>query len=500
MVILALLVVVAVVVANNIIKTKIEHALQNDLPKTIRVEYDDLSVSFINGSIYFDQPFLQVHNLNDTLVASVKLDGVGLSGISFWDIIFKKKYSIEKLRIQKPEIVYQKHLKDTSRSKKDGKVFLGKQLSIKELILEEAAISVYNHDSVYAFGRNLNFELSHVKFDSLNRSQFMPFSYDRVQATGDSCFIKVNKYDNLKIGNFTIDQGDLTFNNVNYYTRYSKKELTKMLRKQRDHYELTVENLKIDNFALRENDSVLNASSSLLSLNTPHVEIYRNKMLPEDMEIKYLYSHSLRELPFQLQLDSLQINNAYLKYIENVHPETRPGYIDFSDLKVSGRNFSNIPGTDTEVNLNIHGLFMKETPIAVDWKFDVLDVKDAFVFKAKVGRLSGKSMEPLTKPNMKVQVKGIANKTYFTINGNNEASHIDLKINYEDVKIELLDKKAEDKKGFLSAILNIFVSKDSKKKGEQYCEETGGETRIKNKSVFNLIWISIKSALKKCLL
>ena len=142
---------------------------------------------------------------------------------------------------------------------------------------------------------------------------------------------------------------------------------------------------------------------------------------------------------------------------------------------------------------------MDSTPFTTDWSFDVNNTNDTFLFKADVGSLPAEDINSFTVPNLKVQLEGEANKIYFTIDGNNTASQVDLKINYDKFKINVLNKKGDKKNGFLSAIANIFISKDSDKSEGDFREGSGEVKRDKTKSFFNYLWLNAEKGLKSSL-
>jgi hypothetical protein len=66
--------------------------------------------------------------------------------------------------------------------------------------------------------------------------------------------------------------------------------------------------------------------------------------------------------------------------------------------------------------------------------------------------------------------------------------------------VTVLQKDGEKKNKFLSAVTDLFISKDSAKNGENYREGIADATRDQTKSVFNFLWISVKNALVKAML
>src|SRR5690606_22311625 len=100
------------------------------------------------------------------------------------------------------------------------------------------------------------------------------------------------------------------------------------------------------------------------------------------------------------------------------------------------------------------------------------------------------------EPNLNVQLNGEVNKTYFTINGNDHTSLIDLKLQYDHFNIAILKQNGKEKNKFLSAVVNLFVSKDSNNKSNEFRHGNAKDVeRDKTKSVFNYLWINIKAGL-----
>src|SRR5690606_17654673 len=116
-----------------------------------------------------------------------------------------------------------------------------------------------------------------------------------------------------------------------------------------------------------------------------------------------------------------------------VKEETDGGKLEFSNLNAVINNLSNTyEKGENKTSLNIDAIFMENTPIKVDWTFNVADPNDEFVFKADIGNLAANHMNQFMEPNLNVKLNGEVNQTFFTINGNDHASIIDLKLKYDN--------------------------------------------------------------------
>ncbi len=502
-IVLAVVILIGTLTANMLIKNKIEKFITEDLPENMVRSYDELSVHTLDGTLLLTNPLLIVQNREDSVKFTfAKAQKLEVTGLSYWDYIFKKEIHIGKITLDNPSFEYYKDRKIPNRDTIQKRRKIKKPVFIDDLQLNNSNFAIYEKgkDSTELYLQNISFEINDIRLNEEIINRKIPFEYREVRASGDSIFVKANSYDNLTVEGFQMKKGDIVFNGLKYYTKYSQSELSRIIHVERDHYNLTLRSLSVDDFNYGFKDSLFFAKSKKISLNTPYLEIYRDKMVADDPSIKPLYSKSLRELPFDLTVDSVKIKDAFLKYEEKVQEGNDGGFIQFKDLNADISNVSNTYRKPKETEIKVKAVFMDNTPITVDWSFDVQNKEDQFVFKSEVGALNAERMNKFTEPNLKVRLEGQTNRTYFTIDGNNESSTTDMKINYSDFKVIVLQKDGKKKNKFLSAIVNIFVSKDSEHKEENFKEGTGEAMRNKTKSVFNLLWISVKSALQNIMM
>lgn len=494
--------VIGTIVINYLITDKIEHFIKEDLPKNISGSYNDLSVGIFNGTILLKDPKITVgthtDSLNHTFINGKKLK---ISGLSYWRYFFQNEIHIGKIIIENPEMTYFKDRKNSEDTiqKKSNK--LPNPIFVDLFQVDNSQLTIFENakDSTKLFTKNVYLKLRDIEINENTLKQKIPLKYNSFEAKGDSTFLKANDYENLFIGDFAIENHNLLLNKLEFRTKYSKTELSQIIKVERDHYTLSLNSLWINQFDFGYIENEFYAKSKYITLNEPSLNIYRDKLVADDNSIKPLYSQSLRELPFQLTIDSISVVNGDLEYEEKVKQENPAGAINFKNLNATFLNVSNTYQTPPKTELRIKALFMGQTPYSSIWSFDVQNTDDTFLYEGKMGMLEAEKMNQFTEPNLKVRLEGQANETYFTIDGNNNTSSTDMKINYSDFKVSVLQKDSEKKNRLVSAIVNIFIAKDSDKKDGKYSEATAEATRDKTKSIFNFLWISVKNALEKCL-
>ncbi len=501
---LGIIILGATIAANIILKIKLENLINNDVSSNIITSYEEISVHSLNGSILIIKPSINISNKEDSVKHTfIEAESLKISGISYWDYIFKKQIHIGEIIVDSPTVAHYKDRLVRERDTLNQESQIDRSILVDRFLLNNAHLAIYEKekDSTKFFSKNLSVKMDAIKIDKETFKNKIPLEYKKLTVKGDSIFLRANPYDNLILKDFSIENKNITLNQLSYLTKYSKAELSKIIAVERDHYDLSIKSIFLHDFDFGfKQDSVFFAKIDRLSIDTPYLDIFRDKLVADDASIKPLYSRSLRELPFHLTVDSVKINDGFLKYEERVQEENSGGSIQFKNLKADIANISNTYDKPKMTEIKINALFMDKTPLSVDWSFDVQDINDRFVFKAYVGAMEAEKMNQFTEPNLKVRLEGQTNKTYFTIDGNDDNSKTDLKINYSDFKVTVLQKDGKNKNKFLSSVVNIFVSKDSKKQEDKFKEGQGEATRDKTKSVFNQLWISVKSALQKSIM
>lgn len=496
--------IIAIISVNIILKNKLEAFIQDRLPENMIRSYDDITVESFGGSLSITNASLIIKNKEDSIEHTfINVEKLKISHISYWDYLFKDEIHIETISLENPIMAYYKDRVIPKIDTVQNDILdIYKPILIDKVEINNSRFAIYEKakDSTMLYTKDFSIEVKGIRVDDKTISRKIPLDFKDYKAKSDSVFVKVGPYENLTMRDFSIENQNAIFQNIKLTTKYSKKELSRVITKERDHYDLSLKSLSLKDIDFGFNNNVFFARSKKVSLDSPSLEIYRDKLVADDLKVKPLYSKMLRELPFELTVDSMKINDASIKYEERVKAENMGGSIDFKNLDAAISNVSNTYKSPEKTHLKITAEFMDKTPIAVDWSFDVQNQNDQFLFKADVGTLHTNKLNSFTEPNLKVKLEGDVHKTYFTLYGNNETSTTDLKINYSDFKVTVLQKDGEKKNKVLSAIANIFISKDSEKNGDNYKEGKAEATRDKTKSVFNFLWISVKNALTNALL
>lgn len=499
--VLTLIGIVGFFVANWQIEKKIKRGL-GQLPSHIELSYSELDANVLFGNVALKSSHWKVFGqTTGELVAQGSINNIAIEDFGYWDYLVNDKVSIERLLIQKPVV---KYIKNEQVKQADFKQeLLGKHTSnfkINQVSLQNADVLVVEKESDSLVFSSPDFNLK-VDVLSYNQSKTEPLQFDDFSLDSKNLKYTLNEYDDLLVDSLSITQSSSFLSDVNIKTKFSKQALSQVISKERDHFNIYFKSVEIlgQKLEVLREDS-LGLKSKLIRVNQPHFEIYRDKLVADDFETKFLYSKMLRDLNFDLAIDMLKINQGDITYSEKVKIENGAGRINFTNFNASIGNLGNAFNPDTETQIEVNTGFMEGSPLKVQWHFKVHDTTDRFVFKADLGHITAASMNSFSEPNLNTRFDGELYQTFFTIDGNPKFSNIDLKIKYDNFKVSMLKEDGREKKKFLSGLINWFISNDSNKNEDGYRYGHAEQVeRDKTKSVFNFIWLSIRSGLRSAI-
>lgn len=486
--------------ANSIVKNKIEALLKEKMPEHIELVYENINVGVLRGTISINEPSILIKLKDSTLTRTqLTMKKLVVGSISYWDYFMNDQIHIGKIEFKDLETIHFKNrtakVKDTSSSKKESKV--PSSIQIDKFNIENSSVIVYDgtKDSTLVSLKNTTILIKDIVLDESSMHNLIPFNYETFKLEADSVFYKAGNYENINLDHLSFENQTLTLNGFQYKTKYSKSEYSRKLSIERDYYDVNVEELIINELAVGklENDSVF-FKTNLISVTNANAAFYRDKLIADDLKIKKLYSRAIRELPLQLTVDSISIKNSQVEYSEKVHIENPAGILTIKDINAGITNISNTYSSPEKTVIIVDAIFMKDTPIKVNWSFDVNDTSDQFRFEGHAGKLELADMNVFLTPLLNAEVKGKVKESIFIINGNYNQSVINLSQDYSNIDLIILNKK-KTKNKFLSSVANVFINDDSGDKGTLYHNVTTQATRDKTKSFFNYLAKNLKNGL-----
>ncbi|REC46064.1 hypothetical protein [Chryseobacterium sp. 5_R23647] len=312
-------------------------------------------------------------------------------------------------------------------------------------------------------------------------------------------FIYTTKFYKMNVGALALSKNKIDVNQFSMTPLVSRAQFIRMIPVESDLYNIKVKQISAQgNWELFSANKFINASN--VTVNSADANIFRSKIPADDPKEKPLYSKLLRSIKIPMYIANLNLKNSVLEYEEDTPQSDGPGKLIFSNFNMNVRNLNSakMKGKPTQVAIKIDCEFMKTSPLSVNWGFNVADLGDRFSISGRLANIPARALNSFIVPYLSVSATGTIQEMLFDFKGNPKGIGGAFNLKHKDLKISILDKKSKEKKGFLSAVANVFIKTDSDKLPESVIVE--GVERDPTKSFFNMFWKGVEDGLKKTLI
>jgi len=472
------------------------------------INYEKIEVSLWSRNIYAQTLLVSPKNEPKDSKNGLfsKIESITIKHFNIWDLAFHDIIQAESIIINKPRVILYKKGEKLLNNSKSIKTEIvepfRKIIAVSNIYLNEGTVDVVSLDTqkpIFSV-KKVILKLEGILITDATLKEKIPLQYKKYDLICDSLYYRANGFYHITIGKISTEKNFLKINNFSTLPQFKRREFVKRLEKEKDIY-----NLKFDSAQVKKmdwgfkNDRFYFKANSLV-IHHFDANIYRGKMLKDDLSKKYLYNHLLRNLKFPLQIDTLQVLKSKLVYEEELDFSKGPGVLTFDRFNLQATNLRSgfgLKKTD-DVKIKVKCIFMKNSPLSVDWSFNVLDKTDGFHIQGVISNFNVEAMTRFSKPYINTTFTGTFNKYRFNFYGNDNGSKGNASLDYDDFKVKLYKKKKPEKEAKLkTAVANLLVKNDSKDKPKTADVEV---ERIQERSFYNLLWKSIAESLKKILI
>lgn len=505
---LFVLVILTNISLNYWIKKQLPIIIHEKNKTAYNINYEKIEVSLFSRNIYAQTLLVSPKNEPKDSKNGLfsKIESVTIKHFNIWDLAFRDIIQAESIIINKPRVILykkgEKLLNDNKSIKTQIIEPFRKIIAVSNIYLNDGTVDVVSLDTEKPILsiKKIILKLEGILLTDATLKQKIPLQYKTYALVIDSLFYRPNAFYHINIGKISTEKNFLKINNFSHLPQFNRREFIKRLDQEKDIYTLKFDSAQVQkmNWGFKNDRCFFKANSVVI--NHFDANIYRGKMPKDDLSKKYLYNHLLRNIKFPLQIDTLQVLKSKLVYEEEIDFAKGPGVLNFDKFNLQAVNLKSGFGwkkTD-DVKIKVKCLFMKNSPLDVDWSFNVLDKKDSFHIQGVISNFDVSAMGQFSKPYMNASFTGNFNKYRFDFYGNDNISKGNASLDYDDLKVKLYKKEKPEKEAKLkSAIANLLVKNDSKDKAKTADIEI---ERIQEKSFYNFLWQSIAESLKKILI
>ncbi|WP_435416124.1 hypothetical protein [Polaribacter aestuariivivens] len=473
-------------------KKKIENVIQQKLSEKGFEYSGDISVNVLFGNVAIDNLELSKDSLK------LKSEEISINDFSYYSFLVNDEISIGKVEVNSSSIegkLPQKASKPTSE--KDSLQHLKEEIFIKSISVNKLNVSILDAKSHPIKMENINLEIK--DFDlSKDGNKKLPFSYDNLFLEIDNFEKITSEVQAIKFKKFEFKNNDIVIDSLQIKPLKSRKNYIYHVDYEKELLDLVAKQIKISDIKIEEEPNISFSVNHML-VDSVVFDLYLNgAVLESAKKIKHLYSKNLRDLPFNIDVKSLDIKNSKLIYEEQTKKNTKPGILVFDELNAQIKNINNKESKAEKLTVvDIQSKFMDSSPLKIKWTFDINNKNDDFRITGSLFNVNSKNMSSFILPAYNVKMDGFINEMFFDFEGNNSVSNGKLNLDFKNFSIKILDEQKKKKK-FLSWVANLFV-KDTSKNGMVKTKVEKLE-RDKTKSFWNYFWKNIEKGLQKSLI
>ncbi|SIT25931.1 hypothetical protein SAMN05421786_11614 [Chryseobacterium ureilyticum] len=385
-----------------------------------------------------------------------------------------------------------------NKAKKNASPGIIQSVIVRKVSLRNSNI-IYDKEKEPLAFHDLNATVNDIEIGTKPNGQNLSFKVKNYFLTTRNFAYKTQFY-NISVGLLKLNKNKVQINNFGMKPLVSRAQFIKMIPVERDLYDLKAGQISAEGeWDLFSHNKFINASH--VTIQSADANIFRSKIPKDDPKIKALYSKMLRSIKIPMNINNLDLKNSVLVYEEDTPESMGPGKLTFSNFNMNVKNLNSAKtkGKPTKVDIKINCSFMNLAPLSVNWNFDVADQNDGFAISGKTSNLPANGINPFIRPYLHVTATaGTIQEMLFNFKGNPAGLHGTFNLKHKDLKIAVLNKHNHEKKGFLTAVANVFLKSNSGSFPESVTVEN--VERDPTKSFFNLFWKGIEQGLKKTLI
>jgi len=382
----------------------------------------------------------------------------------------------------------------TKRTPKENKI---NSILIRKVSLKNSNLTYDKGNEPLVFN-DLNATINGIEFTSKPNNHGHTLKVKEYFLTTKNFAYKTQFY-NITVGLLKLNKNKVQITQFAMKPLITRAQFIKMIPVERDLYDIKANQITADGtWDLFSQNKLINASNVMIQ--SADANIFRSKIPNDDPKEKLLYSRMLRSIKIPMFINNLDLKNSVLVYEEDTPESAGPGKLTFGNftMNVKNLNSAKIKGKATRVDIKINCSFMNLAPLSVNWNFDVADQRDIFTISGRAVNLPAQGINPFIRPYLHVTATGTIQEMLFNFRGNPKSLNGRFNLRHKDLKVAILDKNNNEKKGVLSAIANLLVKSNSGKLPQDVMVE--GVERDPTKSFFNLFWKGIEQGLKKTLI
>lgn len=484
------------------IQSKFQDRINSNPDRAYNITYSDFDLDTFFKGITLDSVRIEPLNPGTGTLITGHVDYATINGLAWIDLLFGKNLKINEIAFEQPLFEVTPSV-DTTKNKsgKGLQVMFGDILSrvnLKSFRIQNGSVVLIDPISQGVTGqvKRVNILATEIETDSLKFKHLIPFQMGDLDVDIDSVTLELNDYTHFRLGRFRYNLMDkeILLNDISLGYSIDWVEVSKRVGIQNDIIELNVKEIGIHQLEPSSNFyTQLDVEAQKVSVDEMNIKLQRNKNFsrPPDT-VKPMFQGIINAIPIAVLIDSVQISNSSVTYVELGVKKTQSGSLKIQEINGNITGVTNMPKQQLnkgQLNAKINASL--EGGASVNVELNVPYDNSTFSLALDVGEMDLTNLNPTLKPLASVEmVSGQMSRIQFQMKAGPIHSQNKLVFDYSNLHVKLINEKSKDKskkKVLLSAIANTAIRANNLPGQDKYLDAEYQSVRNVKRSPINYI-------------
>ncbi len=487
------------------VESKIQRVVNQNPDRAYDITYEDLDIQSFFKGVTLKQVRIVPLNVGKGTVINGTVKNAYLKGVVWGDLALNKKLNIDEISFEQPS--FEVTLSSEPKKKTSGKgmqTLFGDILSraiLKSFKIEDGSVVLKEPENGQIVGQlnSLSVFANEIVTDSVYWHHLIPFELGALTVEIDSAWFDLN--DNTRVGlgqlNYSLEDQNLIMKDLSMKYNTDWRNVSRELGFQTDLMEVSLKELAIMQLESSSRFySDLDIVAQKLVVDGLEFKDHRDKNMPRPRDsIKPMFKGMIDGIPVSLRLDTIQLKDVNVSYIELGEGKTEAGAIMINDINGMITGLTTFPEQQEE-NQHFKAALTARLQDAADMQIN-LQVpydREAFSLSAHIGPMDMTHLSETTKAMGGVEIhSGKLSRIDLRVEASKASSSNSLVMDYSDLKAEVVKEKkdhSDRKLVVISAIANTAIRTQNLPGDKKYLTANYTSQRNLYRGPFNFIWAS----------
>jgi hypothetical protein len=500
----AILVIIAFIadfaILKPLLEKKIRKSLQNVEGK--QIDFAGIRSRLLTGTVKIKELTLSNDQSAGSKNLRISLNEITFSGINIIKLLFRKDFSIRKVKISGFRIDAEGPFENMG----NAPLVVGRNISIGTFEIDTDTVRIKNlrdiREILLSDARLTSTDI-HINADdtlSWNNSGILKFNLPKSSLLTSDGNVTFHVY------GASYDSGKIMIDSMHYKPNFPDYEFNNRYALETDRIEAIMKDIAAKNVNIKDLFSG-NLICSNVTITRADLHAFRDKRKEASQENRAPFQELIRNFPGKLSIDSIYVSNGRIVYAEHDDGAAAAGFIVFNKLNLRVFNITNnakLRNSGISLSLIAKARLMNSGDLKIELKTPIFDTNNTIFVKGSLDKFSIDELNPMLTNLVFVKARGTLEFMNFKFLADNHKSVGDMEMGYNNLQLTATGIEGNDsiklKERIKTIIANYKVINSNPLPGNPLREGAIGFERDPRKFIFNYCFKSILSGIKSTIL